>query len=67
MFIIVLRQFWSRGLFFGMLASPKNGGGAYVDKLAQVEQTGMTGAYEQSDRSGPCSRSGNPDRSDRWV
>ena len=29
-FIIVLRQFWSRGLFFGMLASPKNRG-AYVD------------------------------------
>ena len=33
-------------------------------KLAQVEQTGLTRAHERSDRSGPCSRSDNPDRSD---
>ena len=65
-FIIVLRQFWSRGLFFGMLASPKKTEGiCWRPKLALVEQTGLTGAFERSDRSGPCSRSGNTDRSDR--
>ena len=32
LFIIVLRQFWSRRLFFGKQALPKKIGGAYVDK-----------------------------------
>jgi len=61
MFIIVLRQFWSRGLFFGMQALPKNRG-AYVDD--QNCQTGLTGAHKWSDRSDLFQIRQSADRSD---
>ena len=61
-FIIILRQFWSRDLFFWHASiTKKQGGICWRSKLAQVEQTGLTGGWERFDRSGPCSRSGNTD------
>ena len=66
MFIIVLRQFWSRGLFFGMLASPKNRG-AYVDDqncrpVWPVPVSGLTGLDRVAGLATPTSLTG-----DRWV
>jgi hypothetical protein len=50
--IIGLRQFWSRRVFFGTQALPKNKG-AYVDdqNWQQPRPTGLTGCPRRSDRS----------------
>ena len=43
--IIALRQFWSRGVFFGMQALPKNRGHMLTTKIGTAVQTGLTGMH----------------------
>ena len=43
--IIALRQFWSRGGFFGMQALPKNRGHMLTTKIGTAVQTGLTGMH----------------------
>ena len=50
--IIVLRQFWYRGLFFGMQALPKNWGHMLMIKIGTTKGTGQTSRLNRSDRSG---------------
>ena len=74
-FVIVLRQFWSRGLFSGMLASPKNRG-AYVDDqnwhwsnrpVWPVLESGLTGLYHVAGLATPTGLTGQTVLPGIWV